>query len=314
MGASRAKCGYCRISRSDPVNGANMDGLSLGIPGVGDVSSGTHFCALYSGPAERDRLLYPFLEEGLRQGDKCLVLIDDVEPALVRDRAVGQPGPDYSRRSALLDVERTSDAYLRTGEFTIEDMTSFLAESVDSAVEDQFDLLRAAGEMSWVLPRPADWDALLRYESGLNHLVDEAPILLICLYDLQTFGADLLVEVLRTHPKVLLDRTVIDNPGYLDPRDYLRSPDNPRVPRYPLVKVGADGEDGADPGWASLTESELRVVSCVAGGRTNRSIAEELYLSHHTVDAHLKHIYQKLDIHSRVELTVQALKRGIAVN
>lgn len=93
MGASRAKCGYCRISPSDPVNGANMDGLSLGIPGVGDVSSCTHFCALYSGPAERDRLLYPFLEEGLRQGDKCLVLIDDVEPALVRDRAVGQPGP-----------------------------------------------------------------------------------------------------------------------------------------------------------------------------------------------------------------------------
>jgi DNA-binding CsgD family transcriptional regulator len=290
---------------------ATMNGLSLGIPGVGVVSPGTHFCALYSGSAERDRLLYPFIEEGLRQGDKCLVLIDDVEPALVRDRAVGQPGQEYSRRSALLDVERTSDAYLRTGEFTIEDMTSFLAESLDSAVEDQFDLLRAAGEMSWVLPRPADWDALFRYESGLNHLVDEAPILLICLHDLQKFGAELLVEVLHTHPKVLLDRTVIDNPHYLDPTDYLRSPGNPR---YALVKVGADGEDGADPGWASLTESELRVVSCVAGGKTNRSIAEELYLSHHTVDAHLKHIYQKLDIHSRVELTVQALQRGISVN
>src|SRR6476619_7688607 len=119
-----------------------MNGLSLGIPGVGDVSAGTHFCGLYSGPAERDRLLYPFLEEGVRQGDKCLCLIDDVEPALVRDLAVGQPGPGYSRRNAQLAVERSSDAYLRSGEFCVEEMVSFLSESVDAAIADDFALFR----------------------------------------------------------------------------------------------------------------------------------------------------------------------------
>ena len=41
---------------------------------------------------------------------------------------------------------------------------------------------------------------------------------------------------------------------------------------------------------------------------TNRSIADELHLSQHTVDAHLKHVYLKLDIHSRVELTVLAMQ------
>ena len=44
---------------------------------------------------------------------------------------------------------------------------------------------------------------------------------------------------------------------------------------------------------------------------TNRSIAEELHLSHHTVDTHLKHVYLKLDIHSRVELTVLALQHRV---
>ena len=76
-----------------------------------------------------------------------------------------------------------------------------------------------------------------------------------------------------------------------------------------MVKVGADGEEGTDRGWASLTDAELRVVSWVSGGMTNRSIAEELCLSRHTVDAHLKHVYLKLDIHSRVELTVLAMSR-----
>lgn len=285
-----------------------MNGLSLGIPGVGAVSPGTHFCALYSGPAERDRLLFPFLEEGLRCGDKCLCLIDDVEPALVRDLAVGQPGRDYSRRSAQLDVERTSDIYLRSGEFSIADMMSFLCESADAAIADDFDLLRAAGEMSWVLPGPPGWEDLFLYESALNHAVEQMPAILMCLYDLQKFGAQMLVEVLRTHPTVLLDRTVIDNPHYLRPTEYPPPAGATAGTRYPMVKVGADGEEGTERGWASLTDAERRVVSWVAGGMTNRRIAEELHLSRHTVDAHLKHVYVKLDIHSRVELTVLAMQ------
>ena len=75
-----------------------------------------------------------------------------------------------------------------------------------------------------------------------------------------------------------------------------------------MVRVGSAGEMGTDHGWASLTDGELRVVAAVAQGMSNRSIAKELHLSRHTVDAHLKHVYLKLDIHSRVELTVLALQ------
>ena len=291
-----------------------MNGLSLGIPGVGAVSPGTHFCALYSGPAERDRLLFPFLEEGLRHGDKCLCLIDDVEPALVRDQVVGQPGREYSRRSAQLDVERASDTYLRSGEFSIADMISFLSESADAAIEDDFELLRASGEMSWVLPGPPGWEEMFLYESALNDAVEQMPAILMCLYDLQKFGAEMLVEVLRTHPTVLLDRTVIDNPHYLHPTEYQDADGVTAGTRYPMIKVGAEEEQETDHGWASLTAAELRVASCVAGGMTNRSIAQELHLSRHTVDAHLKHVYLKLDIHSRVELTVLALQHRVPVN
>jgi DNA-binding CsgD family transcriptional regulator len=255
--------------------------------------------------------LFPFLDEGLRHGDKCLCLIDDVEPALVRDRVVGQPGPEYARRSAQLDVDRAANAYLRSGVFSVEDMIQFLSESADEAIADDFDLLRAAGEMSWVMPRAPDWDDLFLYESALNHVVEQVPAILMCLYDLKKFGADMLVEVLHTHPKVLLDNTVIDNPHYMEPTKYLAAADAAAATRYPLVKVDADGEGGTDHEWASLTDAELRVTSRVARGITNRRIAEDLSVSHHTVDAHLKHIYLKLHIHSRVELTVLALQYGL---
>lgn len=243
-----------------------MGVLSLGIPGVGGVRPGTHFCAFYSGSAERDRLLFPFLDEGLRHGDKCLCLIDGVEPALVRDLAVGQPGPGYSRRSAQLDVVLASDAYLRSGRFSVAEMMSYLSHAADAAIADDFDLFRAVGEMSWVLPGPAGWENLFLYESALNHTVEHMPAILMCLYDLQKFGAEMLVEVLRTHPTVLLDRTVIDNPHYVPPSEYPPTSSLSAAARYPMIKVGTDGQDGPDQGWASLTDAELRVVSCVVGG------------------------------------------------
>ena len=77
-----------------------------------------------------------------------------------------------------------------------------------------------------------------------------------------------------------------------------------------MVKVETDGEGGTD-GWASLTDGELRVVALVAQGMSNRSMGEKLHLSRHTIDAHLKHVYLKLDIHSRVELTVLALQHRL---
>jgi DNA-binding CsgD family transcriptional regulator len=55
-------------------------------------------------------------------------------------------------------------------------------------------------------------------------------------------------------------------------------------------------------GWAALTTSELTVARLVAEGLTNREVAERLFVSPHTVNSHLRHVFSKLRINSRVEL------------
>jgi DNA-binding CsgD family transcriptional regulator len=55
-------------------------------------------------------------------------------------------------------------------------------------------------------------------------------------------------------------------------------------------------------GWEALTEAELSLIGLVADGLTNREIATRRFLSPHTVDSHLRHIFRKLDINSRVDL------------
>ena len=63
-------------------------------------------------------------------------------------------------------------------------------------------------------------------------------------------------------------------------------------------------------GWDSLTDSERRVADTVAEGLTNREAAERLFLSRHTVDFHLRQIFLKLGIRSRVELTRLVLQHS----
>jgi DNA-binding CsgD family transcriptional regulator len=55
-------------------------------------------------------------------------------------------------------------------------------------------------------------------------------------------------------------------------------------------------------GWDSLTDTERRVADLVAQGLSNRQVANRVFLSTHTVAFHLRHIFWKLSITSRVQL------------
>jgi DNA-binding CsgD family transcriptional regulator len=63
-------------------------------------------------------------------------------------------------------------------------------------------------------------------------------------------------------------------------------------------------------GWESLTPSEQRVVDLVARGLTNVQIAQALFVSRHTVESHVSHVFAKLGLASRSELAAQAVARS----
>ena len=282
-----------------------MSVVDIGIPGVDQIPPGTHLCALYSGSAERDDLLFPFLREGLRHGDTCLCYIDGLEPGAVRAQAVGEAGvadPPTDR----FDVRPAAEVYLQSGKFSVEHMTSVLSDTLDDVAAEGSGLLRATGEMPWpgVLLQPHGADDFFVYEAALNDIVDRKPAVFMCMYDLQRFGLDHLVAVLKTHPVVLLDQTVLDNPHFATRAEYDAEVADPDKRHLNDASAGARGPDL----WPSLTPSELRIAGFVAKGLINKDIAQRLFVSPHTVDAHLKHVYTKLGIHSRVELTVLAIQ------
>ncbi|MHA6797286.1 MEDS domain-containing protein (plasmid) [Pseudonocardia bannensis] len=191
--------------------------IALGIPGL-SVAPGDHICGFYGGLPERDEILLPFLREGLRAGDKCVCILDNTDPGEI----LAALDPDPATRDQL-DLRSSLDAYFRTGAFSAQEMIAFWTKLLNHAIADGSPLVRVVCEMSWALRDFPGVDELIAYESEYNRYADRYPQVVICLYDLDRFGSAILMDILKTHPKVLVSGIVHDNPYYVEPDEFLAS-------------------------------------------------------------------------------------------
>ena len=197
-----------------------MGRVALGIAGL-EVDPGDHLCGLYSGDRERDELIFPFLRAGLRAGDKCICVVDGSEPA----ELVARLGPEIAASGQVtrqqLDVMRSSDIYLRAGVFSAaEVIASWKAAMSEVMYDSRFDLVRAVESWSLrdVVP---DRDELLVLESEMNRFLPLFPQVIVCLYDLERFGGGIVVDLLRTHSRVLVGGAIVENPYCMTPDEVL---------------------------------------------------------------------------------------------
>ncbi len=80
----------------------------------------------------------------------------------------------------------------------------------------------------------------------------------------------------------------------------------------PSSTTGHSPPSSAPENPAGLTSREIEVLGLVASGMTSARIAEELYLSPRTVEAHITSIYHKIGVSSRAAATRFALEHGLA--
>jgi hypothetical protein len=76
--------------------------------------------------------------------------------------------------------------------------------------------------MAWALKDPDALDRMLEYECRLNLVLPKTGDIVICAYDLDKFGAEIVIDALRTHPIVLIGGIVQRNPFYVPPEELLK--------------------------------------------------------------------------------------------
>jgi hypothetical protein len=200
---------------------STMGSVALGVLGV-SVPIGTHLCIFFRGSSGLEEIVLPFLAEGIRADDKCLCILESRGSADVLSGLALQVDVGTSVADGQLELVTPAEAYLRSGQFSTEDMLDFWAEEAAATrSSSNFSLTRATGEMPSVLDQPAGRAEFFRYEARLNDVIPNNPQVILCLYDLERFGAEVLMDALRTHPMVIVDGMVHGNPYYVEPGKFL---------------------------------------------------------------------------------------------
>ena len=194
--------------------------VALGVGGL-EADPGDHICGVFSGEEERNQILIPFLQAGLASGDKCICVIDGTAPGQIVS-TLG-PGGEAAALTAgkQLEVIGASEMYLRSGRFSADEVIGVWKAAISDAMyAGQFDAVRVVETWSRrdVIP---DMNELLMLESEMNRYLPLYPQVVMCLYDMDQFGSGALVNLVMTHPRMLVGGMVIENPYYLTPDEVL---------------------------------------------------------------------------------------------
>src|SRR6202012_1474713 len=200
---------------------------------------GDHICGLYAGQSQRDQVVIPFLEAGLTAGDKCICVFDETDPATIFKKLGHNVAPSASA-APQLEVIRAADLYLRSGRFCADEIIgAWKAAVADAMYDGRFHLVRAVETWSRrdVVP---DTQELLLVDPEMNRSLPLYPQVVVCLYDIERFGAGIIVNLLKTPPRMLIGEMLIENPYYLTPDELLAGAARELAPDEPAAGAAYD--------------------------------------------------------------------------
>jgi hypothetical protein len=182
-----------------------------------------HVCAFFDSAEEEYRVLLPFIREGFDRGERALHVVD---PELRQDHLSrlrdGGFETDAAEHSRQLDVLTWANAHLDGGQFRQQAMLNLLDAVLAEGVALGYPLTRLVSHMEWALSEAPGVDDLIEYESRFNDVSIRHADPVICVYDTRRFGAEIAMDVLRTHPMVILGGMLQENPFFVPPEVFLR--------------------------------------------------------------------------------------------
>jgi hypothetical protein len=184
------------------------------------LKAGDHVCGFYWGVRGRDEIMLPFLVAGLNAGDACICVVHATGTSEVIDGLRSEIDVEPCLASQQLDIRPSTEAYLRGGRFSVTEMVQLYEDFVTANTADG-GVARVTGEGAWALEGHPGAEHLIDYESEINRMITRHPQMILCLYDLELFGGNMIVDLVKTHPKILLGGMLIENPHYLAPDEFL---------------------------------------------------------------------------------------------
>lgn len=183
---------------------------------------GEHLCCIYRDKEEQLSVLAKFMVFGLENNEKCVYIVDDrtKEEVVEAFEGDGIPVHDYVDSGQFVFLTKR-DAYLQDGYFDPDEMIYLLGQLEENAIAQGYKGVRATGEMTWFFSDLPGTERLMEYEFRLNEFLPDSRVIGLCQYNENRFTPGLLLDVIHTHPKVLLYDELHENPYYMPTDVYL---------------------------------------------------------------------------------------------
>lgn len=179
-----------------------------------------HVCAFFRSREEQNQVLMPFFREGFERGEKLFQIVDPRhhEDHLAACRASGID-VDAGAETGQYVLAHWEDAYLKDGYFDGDRMIGVLEELL--ADRSTYKRTRLMGNMEWALETAPGVTDIIEYETKLNLISPKYPDPIVCVYDLNKHSGSVVMDVLRTHPMVIVGGVLQENPLYVPPEQFL---------------------------------------------------------------------------------------------
>jgi hypothetical protein len=182
-----------------------------------------HVCAFFNSAEEEYRALLPFIKDGFACGDKAIHVVN---PDQHRDhlQRLAAAGIDTAtaQQTGQLELKTNTEAYLRDGRFDQDRMLEVFEQLASGSANGGFPLSRIVCHMDWAAEGRSHVDDLVEFESRVNDVWRRHDDAVICVYDLAKFGGDTVIDIMRTHPMIIIGGMLQENPFFVPPEQFLR--------------------------------------------------------------------------------------------
>jgi len=181
-----------------------------------------HVCTFVNGQREEEAILAvldSFIREGVDRGERLLYLVDPSASAapVNRLRHLGYDAGELLAHHQC-EVRTWNDTYLRGGSFDQAAMLDLLDQTLAG---DQSPRIRMICDMGWAADRSDVAAHLIEFEARANFIHARHEHIVICSYDATEFDGSFIIDILRTHPMVLIGGMLQVNPFFVPPTELL---------------------------------------------------------------------------------------------
>lgn len=191
-----------------------------------------HVCAFFHDDEEEYRVLLPFIKDGLNAGDKAIHLLNPEQRQDHLNR-LAAAGIDLlgAQERGQLELRINAESYLPNGCFDQECMLRAFETMATGNARGGFPSSRICCRMDWAAEGKLHIDDVIEFESRVNDVWRRHDDTVICTYHLGQFGGEAVIDIMRTHPMVIVGGILQQNPFFQPPNEFLREFRQRRVRR-----------------------------------------------------------------------------------